>query len=405
MSLLFGLPLYSFHVSIGQYLGAGVIDMWRISPVFQGIGIALLASQALLGIYTIVGVSWMFVYLRDSFITKNDIYRWAEPLDALTEANGPVAHNGTFKIEETVPDYFRPQVVWEGRVRLHASWFGGRRRAQRQSRGDHSIGICIPRNGLEGVLSQQQESGNKKPSMLRRDTVLVASFTLLILVLSAFLANACVQLLHIKGNYEYIPSSFGPKEELLGLLPFKGQTLREDIANAVIECIDKNLIQRDKIVSVSTDRAEKKMSSYGFLWPLEAPVPGESEGASRYMTHVPLAMGEQVAIPWGPIHFGWTQSGQLELVGDATPSGRSGYQTLRLATEIVPSALALLRVVQFSPFWALAIWHCVITGVIAINSKKFKVWETTITFFTCAFGFLLGLTLTTERSSPYYLRM
>jgi len=48
---------------------------------FQGIGIALLVSQALIGIYSIVGVSWMFIYFRDSFITKQDSYQWAEPYD------------------------------------------------------------------------------------------------------------------------------------------------------------------------------------------------------------------------------------------------------------------------------------------------------------------------------------
>lgn len=53
--------------------------MWRISPLFQGVGVSLLISQALIGLYSIMGVSWMFVYFRDSFITKVDRYRWAEP--------------------------------------------------------------------------------------------------------------------------------------------------------------------------------------------------------------------------------------------------------------------------------------------------------------------------------------
>jgi hypothetical protein len=51
----------------------------------QGIGVALLVSQALIGIYSIVGVSWMFIYFRDSFITKQDSYRWAEPYDPYRE--------------------------------------------------------------------------------------------------------------------------------------------------------------------------------------------------------------------------------------------------------------------------------------------------------------------------------
>ena len=38
--------------------------MWKIFPLFQGVGIALLLVQACIGIYSIVGVTWMFVYLR-----------------------------------------------------------------------------------------------------------------------------------------------------------------------------------------------------------------------------------------------------------------------------------------------------------------------------------------------------
>jgi len=35
LSLLVGVPLFTFHSSLGQLLGAGVMDMWRISPIFK----------------------------------------------------------------------------------------------------------------------------------------------------------------------------------------------------------------------------------------------------------------------------------------------------------------------------------------------------------------------------------
>ena len=35
LSLAFGIPLMLFFASMGQYLGSGIIDMWRISPIFQ----------------------------------------------------------------------------------------------------------------------------------------------------------------------------------------------------------------------------------------------------------------------------------------------------------------------------------------------------------------------------------
>lgn len=49
----------------------------------------------------------------------------------------------------------------------------------------------------------------------------------------------------------------------------------------------------------------------------------------------------------------------------------------------------------------LAIWHCVITGIMAINAKALRVWETTITFLSCVFGLVMGLFLTTDVSLIY----
>lgn len=86
----------------------------------------------------------------------------------------------------------------------------------------------------------------------------------------------------------------------------------------------------------------------------------------------------------------------------------------------MPATLALLGPTQISPFWAvlfyfililfgiaqqLAIWHCVITGIMAIRAKVLKSWETTITFFTCTFGFILGLPMTTEVIATLLLRI
>lgn len=64
LSLVLGIPLLTLQVCLGQRLAAGAVDMWRISPIFHGVGIALLVAQAFIGIYSIIGVSWMFVYFR-----------------------------------------------------------------------------------------------------------------------------------------------------------------------------------------------------------------------------------------------------------------------------------------------------------------------------------------------------
>lgn len=79
LSFLIGIPLFTLHLCLGQVLESGPVDMWRISPIFQGVGVSLLITQAVIGMYSIIGLSWIFVYFRDSFITSNDKYKWALP--------------------------------------------------------------------------------------------------------------------------------------------------------------------------------------------------------------------------------------------------------------------------------------------------------------------------------------
>jgi hypothetical protein len=35
LTLVIGIPLFTLHTCLGQCLGAGVMDMWHISPIFQ----------------------------------------------------------------------------------------------------------------------------------------------------------------------------------------------------------------------------------------------------------------------------------------------------------------------------------------------------------------------------------
>lgn len=62
----------------------------------------------------------------------------------------------------------------------------------------------------------QITSHNRQKHLLQRDVSCVTIITIAILMLAAFLANTCVQLLAGSG-YTYIPSSFG---KLLNLIYF-----------------------------------------------------------------------------------------------------------------------------------------------------------------------------------------
>ncbi|XP_076279550.1 uncharacterized protein LOC143208743 isoform X2 [Lasioglossum baleicum] len=412
LSLVLGIPLLTLHVCLGQRLAAGSVDMWKISPLFQGVGIALLTAQAFIGIYSIVGVSWMFVYFRDSFITKQDKYRWAEPfslyrVDKAAQNDSITIH----QLYETVPDYFsgvvlqrhhlnEPDpgvvtlkfqvafnlaVVWMivfvclskglrsyGKVvyvftlipvfgtlvlctkllgltppgslhQLFPATVGTEFFVNGKSWVAASIEVFLTW-GLLGAAAMQIAAHNKHKHLLQRDTSLVIVLTIVVLLLAAFLANTCVQILKHHG-YVYIPSSF------------------------------------------------ERISSYVFLRPTNQPAPpGYNSMPEKFMAHASFIVGERVTRPGADF-------------------GESGYQALRLSTELVPATLALLGTEQVSPFWAvlfyfvlilfgiaqqLAIWHCVITGIMAINTKLMKLWETTITFFSCACGYILGLPMATE---------
>ncbi|XP_018304397.1 sodium- and chloride-dependent transporter XTRP3A [Mycetomoellerius zeteki] len=413
LSLILGIPLLTLQVCLGQRLAAGSVDMWSISPICQGVGIALLVAQAFIGIYSIVGVSWMFVFFRDSFITKQDKYRWAEPF-LLYREESRFTHNTTalYKLHETVPDYFsgavlqrhhlidsNPGVVtlkFQVAFNLAVVWmivFVSLSKGLR-SYGKvvyvftlvpvfgtlvlcaKLIGLIPPGSfhqlfpstvwseffingkswvaasnevfltwGLFGAAAMQIAAHNKHKHLLQRDTSLVVILTFVVLLLVAFLANTCVQILRLHG-YIYTTSSF------------------------------------------------ERISGYTFMRLANEPAPpGYSTTPERFMSHASFLLGQRVIRP------------------GVDTSAESGYQVLRLATELVPSTLALLGTEQVSPFWAvlfyfililfgiaqqLAIWHCVITGIMAINTKMMKLWETTITFFSCACGYILGLPMATE---------
>lgn len=63
----------------------------------------------------------------------------------------------------------------------------------------------------------QIASHNKHKHLLQRDSSLIAVITISVLLLVAFLANTCIQILKSYG-YSYYPSSFGKFTETLLLV-------------------------------------------------------------------------------------------------------------------------------------------------------------------------------------------
>jgi solute carrier family 6 (neurotransmitter transporter) len=418
LSLLVGIPLFTFHSSLGQLLGAGVMDMWRISPIFKGIGIALLLAQAFIGTYTVIGISWMFTYFRDSFITKQDVYRWAEPIDEYKEDGMPwtMSTNVSYNIEETVPGYFNGivlqrkyleklemndnslklpvvvnlTIIWTivficlskglksyskvicifslvpvfGMFMLCTKMLGlapmiGFQHHDIFPETDWSEFFLNTKSwvaaftetfltwGILGACTMQITSHNRPKHLLHRDASLVIILTIAVLVLAAFLANTCVHLLEAHG-YMYLPSSF------------------------------------------------ERMSSYTFLFKQNSAQARKHLTPVRWMQHSSLLLGERTMknnVPGMP--------------------QESGYQAMRLATELFPATFAMIGAKNISPFWSvlfyfvlimfgigqqIAIWHCVVSGIISLHPFKLRKWRTTITFLSCTAAFSIGLFMATEVS-------
>ncbi|XP_049872403.1 sodium-dependent transporter bedraggled isoform X2 [Pectinophora gossypiella] len=412
LSFLIGIPLFTLHLCLGQVLESGPVDMWRISPIFQGVGVSLLITQAVIGMYSIIGVSWIFVYFRDSFISTDDRYKWAVPQEFNFD-DGSI-RNGTFKIQETLPQYFNGEVLQRS-LGANSSYFGSIKFQVAfnlavvwmivfvaLSKGLRSYGkavymliflpICgtlvlctklltlIPYDSVTNIFSETEwgeffinsnswaaatqetfltwgllgacimqltshkNAKNKTNGMLQKESACIVAFTFAVLLLGSFLANTCVQILKNYG-YNYIPGSY------------------------------------------------ETVKSSQFLWPTSEPLPGNQVSTPvRYMGHYGSLVGVTV----------WRSGG---------PRALSGWQPLQLATQLVPATLAVLPANVLSPAWAvifyfilimfgvaqqLAVWHCVITGVMAINAQALRVWETTITFLSCVFGLAMGLLLSTD---------
>ncbi|CAH0399868.1 unnamed protein product [Chilo suppressalis] len=415
LSFIIGIPLFTLYMCLGQVLEAGPVDMWRISPIFQGVGVSLLVTQAVIGVYSIIGLSWILVYFRDSFITSVDKYKWAVPQEFNFEVSDASVKNETYKIQESLPQYFQNEVL-QINTGSDGSSFGSIKFQVAfnlavvwmivfvsLSKGLRSYGkaiymliflpICgtlvlctklltlIPSDTVTNIFSETEWSEffinsnswaaagqeifltwgllgacimqltshknakGKSRTMLQKESACIVVFTFAILLLGGFLANTCVQILKNCG-YVYTPGSY------------------------------------------------ETIKSSQFLWPTKDPMPGNLVSTPvRYMTHYSSLVGVTV-----------TKNGN-------SVRTLSGWQPLQLATQLVPATLAVLPPNMLSPAWAvifyfilimfglaqqLAVWHCVITGVMAINAEALRVWETTITFFSCVIGLALGLVLSTD---------
>ncbi|KAK2155964.1 hypothetical protein LSH36_225g01061 [Paralvinella palmiformis] len=67
MLVFAGLPMFFLELSFGQFAGEGVITIWKVCPLFQGIGWGMFIVSCFIGIYYNVVIAWTLFYFIVSF--------------------------------------------------------------------------------------------------------------------------------------------------------------------------------------------------------------------------------------------------------------------------------------------------------------------------------------------------
>ncbi|VDN99006.1 unnamed protein product [Rodentolepis nana] len=108
MLAIVGLPLFFLEFAFGQFASLGPISIWNVSPLFKGIGYAMVAVSWIMSLYYNVIVAQALLYLFYSFTrelpwthcnnTWNDPSTCVDQARNLTEsfANRTLPENKTF---------------------------------------------------------------------------------------------------------------------------------------------------------------------------------------------------------------------------------------------------------------------------------------------------------------------
>ncbi|XP_022249080.1 sodium- and chloride-dependent glycine transporter 1-like [Limulus polyphemus] len=402
LSLLFGIPFLCLQMAIGQYLGSGILDMWYISPAFKGIGFSLLYGYLILGVYTAVPISWLFVYFKDSFITSRETYKWGTCQGQFAQDYCLESQNKSSKdfVGWSVSSYFHGNVL--------------DRNSSNREVGDLRFEISFNLAIVWLLVFLALSRGNRLYGKLVYAFVLVP-VSLLFLVAVRIMEQwgmGIATLFDAQWKDVLTDSTswlLAAREVFLTWILYGALCLQMCSHNKFTSNVMKNLLAVGVgvtftliFVSLFFASAAQALKENNLTH-----VPSSYENPETVQFLQPLSKYNSDVMNITPVNL---VIGEC-LYSTFSQTTSSGYQVLRFATEIFPAALALGGVTTISSFWAIcffmmmiilglaqqvALWNVVIESVIAMKPKLFTEWQTVITFICCNIGFLLGLPMTTN---------
>nr|XP_050027381.1 sodium-dependent transporter bedraggled-like isoform X1 [Dermacentor andersoni]XP_050027382.1 sodium-dependent transporter bedraggled-like isoform X1 [Dermacentor andersoni] len=403
LSAVFGVPFLYLQMSLGQYLGSGILEMWYISPAFKGVGLALMMVYMVCGVYMAVPVSWIFFYFRDSFIKARDAYRWS-----ICQAR--FASGGCYKNNSSSPEF----LGW-----TTASYFHGRvldRRAVPQASGIGDLKFELAFNlGIVWLLvfialSRGLKSFGKILAILG-----ILSLCLLVFItirMTEQWGGGITEL--FRADWKGVLSDtnswvVAAREVFITWGLFGALALHVNSRNKFSSNITRNMVCVTVLVCTVLVLVAMLFASVAHLLRTHGMIlvssSFEEESTVRFL--------QSANGTWPPM----TQSVPVNLLAGVLlqcPRKHnllSGYQVARFAVEVFPAALSAEGGRSISPFWPICffvmlaslglghlicIWNCIADAVVYIRPKFFTKWRTIVTFITCAVGFLLGLFFATD---------
>ncbi|XP_010082499.1 PREDICTED: sodium- and chloride-dependent glycine transporter 1-like, partial [Pterocles gutturalis] len=73
MLVFCGIPLFFMELSFGQFASQGCLGVWRVSPMFKGVGYGMMVVSTYIGIYYNVVICIAFYYF---FVSMTRVLPW-----------------------------------------------------------------------------------------------------------------------------------------------------------------------------------------------------------------------------------------------------------------------------------------------------------------------------------------